>query len=327
MGDFRAIVIGEKGAKPALGAFAESELMPGDVLVRVTHSTLNYKDGLALTGRSPVVRRWPMIPGIDLAGEVLKSSSPEWQPGQRVILNGWGLGETHLGAYAERARVRGEWLVPLPPGFAPEEAMAIGTAGYTAMLAVLALERHGLTPDRGPVLVTGAVGGVGSVAVAVLAKLGWHVIASTGRPQEEPYLRALGAAEIIDRAELSAPGKPLGKERWAAVVDSVGSHTLANALAGLHYGGAASACGLAGGMDLPATVAPFILRGAALLGIESVMCPRPLRLEAWRRLDSDLDRAKLRSITSTVELAEVLELGPRLLDGQVRGRVVVKIGG
>jgi len=327
MTDFRAVVIGEKGAAPVLGSFSEAELMDGDVLVRVTHSTLNYKDGLALTGRATVVRRWPMIPGIDFAGEVIESQSPEWQPGQRVVLNGWGLGETHLGAYAERARVKGEWLVPLPPGFSPAEAMAIGTAGYTAMLAVLALQRHGLTPDRGPALVTGAVGGVGSVAVAVLAKLGWHVIASTGRRQEEAYLRSLGAAEVIDRAELSGPGKPLGKERWAAAVDSVGSHTLANALAGLHYGGAVAACGLAGGMDLPGSVAPFILRGAALLGIESVMCPRKLRLEAWQRLESDLDRGKLQSITTTVKLPEVLELGPRLLDGHVRGRVVVEIGG
>jgi acrylyl-CoA reductase (NADPH) len=326
MAEFRAIVIGEKGASPVLGTFPESELMEGDVLVRVTHSTLNYKDGLALTGRSPVVRRWPMIPGIDFAGEVIESQSPEWQPGAKVVLNGWGLGETRLGAYGERARVKGEWLVPLPPGFTPAEAMAIGTAGYTAMLSVLALEGHGMTPDRGPVLVTGAVGGVGSVAVAVLAKLGWHVIASTGRRQEEPYLRSLGAAEIIDRSELSGPGKPLGKERWAAVVDSVGSHTLSNALAGLTYGGAAAACGLAGGMDLPASVAPFILRGAALLGIESVMCPRPRRLEAWRRLASDLDRNKLHAMTSTVQLPEVLQLGARLLDGQVKGRVVVEIG-
>ncbi|MBV8912578.1 MAG: oxidoreductase [Acetobacteraceae bacterium] len=326
MADFRAIVIEAKGGSPVLGTFPETGLMEGDVLVRVTHSTLNYKDGLALTGRSPVVRRWPMIPGIDFAGEVIESQSPEWQPGAKVILNGWGLGETHLGAYAERARVKAEWLVPLPPGFTPAEAMAIGTAGYTAMLAVLALERQGMTPDRGPALVTGAVGGVGSVAVAVLAKRGWHVIASTGRRQEEPYLRSLGAAEIIDRSELSGPGKPLGPERWAAAVDSVGSQTLANVLAGVRQWGAVAACGLAGGMDLPGSVAPFILRGVSLLGIESVRCPRPLRLEAWRRLENDLDREKLRAITSTVKLPEVLELGPRVLEGQVKGRVVVEIG-
>ncbi len=300
--------------------------MPGDVTLRVTHSTLNYKDGLALTGRSPVVRRWPMVPGIDLAGEVLESASPEWRPGERVVLNGWGLGETHMGGYAARARVEAGWLVPLPDAFSPAQAMAIGTAGTTAMLAVLALERHGLRPADGAVLVTGAVGGVGSVAVALLARLGWRVIASTGRAGEADYLRALGAAEILDRAELSAPGKPLARERWAAAVDAVGSHTLANVLAGTARGGAVAACGLAAGMDLPGSVAPFILRGVALLGIDSVMCPRPRRLEAWRRLAADLDPGKLGSMTRTVRLDEVLALAPRILDGQVRGRVVVTLG-
>ena len=325
-GGFPAIVVAEKGAAAVLGTLSPAELMPGDVTLRVTHSTLNYKDGLALTGRSPVVRRWPMVPGIDLAGEVLESASPEWRPGERVVLNGWGLGETHMGGYAARARVEAGWLVPLPNAFSPAQAMAIGTAGYTAMLAVLALERHGLSPADGAVLVTGAVGGVGSVAVALLARLGWHVIASTGRAAEADYLRALGAAEVIDRAELSAPGKPLGRERWVAAVDAVGSHTLANALAGTRRGGAVAACGLAAGMDLPASVAPFILRGVALLGIDSVMCPRPRRLEAWRRLAADLDPGRLSSMTRTVRLDEVLALAPRILDGQVRGRVVVTVG-
>lgn len=324
---FPAIVVAEKGAAAVLGTLSPEELMPGDVTLRVTHSTLNYKDGLALTGRSPVVRRWPMVPGIDLAGEVLESASPEWRPGQRVVLNGWGLGETHMGGYAARARVEAGWLVPLPDAFSPAQAMAIGTAGYTAMLAVLALERHGLSPADGAVLVTGAAGGVGSVAVALLARLGWHVIASTGRAAEADYLRALGAAEVIDRAELSAPGKPLARERWAAAVDAVGSHTLANVLAGTSRGGAVAACGLAAGMDLPASVAPFILRGVALLGIDSVMCPRPRRLEAWRRLAADLDPGRLGSMTRTVRLDEVLALAPRILDGQVRGRVVVTVDG
>ena len=324
---FPAIVVAEKGAPAVLGTLSPDALMDGDVLLRVTHSTLNYKDGLALAGRSPVVRRWPMVPGIDLAGEVLESGSARWRPGDRVVLNGWGLGETHMGGYAARARVESGWLVPLPDAFSPAQAMAIGTAGYTAMLAVLALERHGLGPADGAVLVTGAAGGVGSVAVALLARLGWRVIASTGRPAEASYLRALGAAEILDRAELSAPGRPLGRERWAAAVDAVGSHTLANVLAQTSRGGAVAACGLAGGMDLPSSVAPFILRGVALLGIDSVMCPRPRRLEAWRRLACDLDPGRLTSMTHTVRLDEVLALAPRILDGQVRGRVVVTVEG
>lgn len=330
MGAFRAVVVERGEAKGeqrvALTTFDEADLMEGDVTVRVTHSTLNYKDGLALTGRSPVVRRFPMIPGIDFAGVVEASSHPEFKPGDPVVLNGWGLGETHLGSYAERARVKGDWLVPLPEGMSAAEAMAIGTAGYTAMLALLALERHGLTPDKGPAVVTGAAGGVGSVAIALLAKAGWRVIASTGRPSEEDYLKGLGAAEIIERKELEAPAKPLAKERWAAGVDSVGSHTLANLLSMTRQHGAISACGLAGGMDLPSSVAPFILRGVALLGIDSVYAPKPLRLEAWRRLARDLDRETLAAMTTTIPLDRVIEAGGEILAGKVRGRTVVEIG-
>src|SRR5688500_624332 len=290
MSAFRAMVIDktEAGQNVGIRAFDEADLMDCDVTVRVSHSTLNYKDGLAITGKAPVVRRFPMIPGVDLVGTVEVSSNPEFKPGDAVVLNGWGLGETHLGGYAEKARVKGDWLIPLPQGLSPLQAMAIGTAGYTAMLCLMALERHGLRPDRGPAIVTGAVGGVGSVAVALLAKAGWHVIASTGRPEEADYLKGLGASEIVDRKELSGPARPLGKERWAAGVDSVGSHTLANLLSMTKYGGAIAACGLAGGMDLPTSVAPFILRNVALLGVESTMAPRSRRLEAWRRLASDL---------------------------------------
>ncbi|KRE17909.1 NADPH:quinone dehydrogenase [Bosea sp. Root381] len=328
MSTFKALVAtkGEAGPDLTFTEFAESELMEGDVTVRVTHSTVNYKDGLALTGKAPVIRRWPMIPGIDFAGRVETSEHPDFKPGDLVILNGWGTGETHLGAYARKSRVKGDWLVPLHAGLNPDEAMAIGTAGYTAMLCVLALEKHGLKPADGPVVVTGAAGGVGSVAVALLAKAGWHVIASTGRPEEADYLKGLGAAEIIDRAELAAPGRPLGKERWAAGVDAVGSHTLANVLSMTRYGGAITACGLAQGMDLPSSVAPFILRGVSLLGIDSVMCPKPRRLEAWARLASDLDREKLALMTTTIPLADVVETARALLDGKVRGRVVVEIG-
>jgi acrylyl-CoA reductase (NADPH) len=324
---FKAIVIekGETGQSVALKDFAEADLMPGDITVRVSHSTVNYKDGLALTGRSPVVRRFPMIPGIDFAGIVESSENPDFRPGDPVVLNGWGLGETHLGGYAERARVKGDWLVPLPAGLSAAQAMAIGTAGYTAMLSVLAIERAGVTPADGPVIVTGAAGGVGSVAVALLAKLGWHVIASTGRAAEAGYLRDLGAAEIIDRAELSAPGKPLGKERWAAGVDSVGSVTLANVLAQTKSLGVIAACGLAQGMDLPTSVAPFILRGVSLIGINSVTAPKPVRIEAWRRLASELDPGKLAEMTSTIALADVIDIGPKILAGEIRGRVVVEI--
>ena len=327
MGAFRAIVVdkGEAGQSVGIRDFDEADLMEGDVTVRVTHSTVNYKDGLAVTGKAPVVRRFPMIPGIDLAGTVEASDHPEFTPGDAVVLNGWGVGETHLGAYAERARLKGDWLIPLPASLSPAQAMAIGTAGYTAMLSVMALERHGLTPDRGPVVVTGAAGGVGSVAITLLAKAGWHVIASTGRPQEADYLKSLGAAEIIDRAELSGPARPLGKERWAAGIDSVGTHTLANLLAMTRYGGAVAACGLAGGMDLPTSVAPFILRGVSLLGIDSVMAPKPLREAAWARLARDLDPDKLAAMTTTIGLDEVVAAGRRIIDGQVRGRTVVEI--
>lgn len=323
----RAIVVEktDAGQSVALKTFEEADLMDGDVTVRVTHSTLNYKDGLALTGRGPVVRRFPMIPGIDFAGVVERSDSDAFKPGDAVILNGWGTGETHLGAYAEKSRVKADWLVPLPAGLSPAQAMAIGTAGYTAMLSVMALERHGLTPEHGPAVVTGAAGGVGSVAISLLAGAGWHVIASTGREQEADYLKGLGAKEIIARQELSGPARPLAKERWAAGVDSVGTNTLANLLAMTRYGGAIAACGLAGGMDLPTSVAPFILRGVALLGIDSVMAPKARRLEAWGRLARDLDHAKLAAMTTTVPLDEVIAKGADILDGKVRGRVVVEI--
>jgi acrylyl-CoA reductase (NADPH) len=299
--------------------------MEGDVTVAVEATTVNYKDGLAITGKAPVVRRFPLVPGIDFAGTVTASSSPEWRPGDRVVLNGWGVGETHFGAYAGRARVRGDWLVPLPAGLTAKDAMAVGTAGYTAMLAVIALERHGITPAAGPAVVTGAAGGVGSIAIALLSKLGYHVVASTGRVAESGYLRDLGAAEIIDRSELSAPGKPLGKERWAAGVDSVGSQTLANVLSMTKYGGAIAACGLAGGMDLPSSVAPFILRGVSLLGIDSVMAPRALRLEAWRRIGTDLDLGKLHALTTTIGFGDIIRVAHDILDGKVRGRVVVEM--
>jgi acrylyl-CoA reductase (NADPH) len=309
----------------ALKSFDDTELMPGDVTVKISHSTVNYKDGLALTNKSPVVRRFPMIPGIDFAGVVESSSNPRWKAGDKVLLNGWGTGETHLGAYAQKARVKGEWLVPLPAELTPAQAMAIGTAGYTAMLSLMALERAGVKPSAGPAIVTGASGGVGSVAIALLARAGWHVVASTGRLQETEYLRGLGAAEVIDRATLSAPGKPLAKERWIAGVDSVGSTTLANLLAGTKYGGAIAACGLAGGMDLPASVAPFILRGVSLLGIDSVMAPIELRRTAWARLAKELDLGKLAAMTTTVPLEGVFDKAKEIVAGQVRGRVVVEI--
>lgn len=328
MATFKAIVIdkGESGQTVRLTDFDETELMPGDVTVRIAWSTVNYKDGLAVTGKAPVVRRFPMIAGVDFSGTVTASSHPKWKPGDHVILNGWGIGETHLGAYAEVARVKGDWLVALPQGMSARDAMAIGTAGYTAMLAVMALERHGLTPERGPVVVTGAAGGVGSVAVAILAKCGYQVTASTGRPQEADYLTDLGAAEIIERKELTGTPRPLAKERWAGGIDSVGSATLANVLSMTRYGGAVAACGLAGGMDLPSSVAPFILRGVSLLGIDSVMCPLPLREAAWARLDSDLNRSKLAAMTTEIGLADVIEAGRKIVDGQIRGRIVVRIG-
>jgi acrylyl-CoA reductase (NADPH) len=328
VGTFKAIVVEktESGTKAALTDFDEANLMDGDVTVAVDYSTVNYKDGLAITGKSPVVRRFPMIPGIDFAGVVETSDDPEFRPGDKVVLNGWGLGETHLGAYAERARVKGTWLIPLPSAFTPAQAMAIGTAGYTAMLCVIALERHGLGPAHGPAIVTGAAGGVGSVAVALLAKLGWHVIASTGRVEEAAFLKNLGAAEIVDRATLSAPGRPLGKELYGAGIDSVGSHTLANVLAQTKSLGAVAACGLAQGMDLPTSVAPFILRGVSLLGINSVTATRERRLEAWARLARDLDPAKLDALTTTVGFGEIVPIAQAILEGKVRGRVVVEIG-
>jgi acrylyl-CoA reductase (NADPH) len=327
VGTFKAIRIdkADKGTTTALVEFDEADLMDGDVTVRVEWSTLNYKDGLAVTGKAPVVRRFPMIAGIDFAGIVEQSSHPQWKAGDKVICNGWGMGETHLGAYAQKARVKGDWLVRLPEGMSTRDAMAIGTAGYTAMLALLALEKQGVTPKDGPIVVTGAAGGVGSVATAVLAKLGYHVIASTGRMSETDYLKDLGAAEVIDRNELSGPAKPLAKERWAGGIDSVGSTTLANVLSMTKYRGAVAACGLAAGMDLPSSVAPFILRGVCLLGIDSVMCPIELRKIAWARLASDLDPGKLTEITHEIDLDGVLDAGAKILAGQVRGRIVVKI--
>jgi len=324
---FNGILINkdDAGYRAAVQPIDEAGLPDGDVTVRVAFSTLNYKDGLAITGNSPVVRRFPMVPGIDFAGSVVASSHPEWKPDDEVILNGWGVGETHWGGLAQLARVRGDWLVPLPAAFTPRQAMAIGTAGYTAMLCVLALERHGIRPADGDILVTGANGGVGSVAVAVLAKLGYRVVASTGRPADADHLKTLGAAEVIDRAELAAPGKPLGKERWLGVVDAVGSHTLANACAATRYRGAVAACGLAQGMDFPASVAPFILRGITLYGIDSVMAPQTLRLEAWARLARDLDPAKLDSITGEIALGDAIASAEALLAGKVRGRVVVDV--
>jgi acrylyl-CoA reductase (NADPH) len=327
LGTFKAIRIdkAEKGTTAALSQFDEAELMEGDVTVRVEWSTLNYKDGLAVTGKAPVVRRFPMIAGIDFSGTVEQSSNPQWKIGDKVVCNGWGMGETHLGGYAEKARVKGDWLVRLPDGMSSRDAMAIGTAGYTAMLAVLALEKHGLTPKHGPIVVTGAAGGVGSVATALLSKLNYNVIASTGRTSEALYLKEIGAAEVIDRNEVSGPAKPLARERWAGGIDSVGSTTLANLLSMTKYGGAVAACGLAGGMDLPTSVAPFILRGVCLLGIESVMCPIELRKTAWQRLASDLDRARLAEITDEIGLDQVIPASSRILAGQVRGRSVVKI--
>jgi len=327
MSTFRALRIDKAETGQTISAvdFDEADLMDGDVVVRVSHSTVNYKDGLAITGKSPVVRRFPMIPGIDFAGRVMSSTSPEFREGDEVILNGWGVGETHLGGYAEVARVKSEWLVPLPANMTAAEAMAIGTAGYTAMLCVMALERHGVTPERGPVLVTGASGGVGSVAVALLARLGYEVVASTGRTEEADYLRGLGASSILPREELAAPGKPLQKERFAGVIDSVGSVPLANAIAQTMAGGAVAACGLAAGMDLPTSVAPFILRGVSLLGINSVTVPKPIRIEAWSRLARDLDRDKLAAMTRTIGFDDIIPTAEAILDGNVRGRVVVEI--
>ena len=327
MSTFKAIRIDktDAGTTATYADFPESELMDGDVTVRISHSTINYKDGLAITGKAPIARRFPMIPGIDFAGVVETSTHAGFKPGDAVVLNGWGTGETHLGGYAQKARVKGDWLIGLPKGLTAAQAMAIGTAGYTAMLALMALERAGLTPAHGPAVVTGASGGVGSVAIALLKKAGWHVIASTGRAEEADYLKRLGADEIIERSSLSAAGRPIGKERWAAGIDSVGSHTLANLLSQTKYGGAIAACGLAQGMDLPASVAPFILRGVSLLGIDSVMCPLAHRKAAWERLARDLDHGKLASMTTTIPFTRVIQSAHDLLDGKLRGRVVIEL--
>nr|WP_254216319.1 MDR family oxidoreductase [Burkholderia multivorans] len=315
----------ETGQRTRVQTLDDAQLPDGNVTVRVAYSTLNYKDALAITGKSPVVRRFPMVPGIDLVGEVEDSAHPDYRRGDRVVLNGWGVGETHWGGLAQKARVDGDWLVPLPDAFSPQQAMAIGTAGYTAMLCVMALERHGVRAGGGEIVVTGAAGGVGSVATAILARLGYRVVAVTGRPEDGDYLRALGAAEILDRAQFSAPGKPLGKERWAGAVDVAGSHVLANVCATTRYRGVVTACGLAAGMDFPATVAPFILRGVTLVGIDSVMCPRDERLTAWRRLAADLDVAKLGDIGREVGLADAIPLADELIRGKVRGRIVVDV--
>jgi acrylyl-CoA reductase (NADPH) len=316
---------GEGGQQVAWTALSTADLMEGDVDVAVSHTTINYKDGLALTGKAPVVRRWPLIPGIDFTGTVIASRSPEFAVGDLVILNGWGVGETHHGGYAQVARVKSDWLVAAPAGFTPAQTMAIGTAGYTAMLCVLALEAHGVAPSAGPVLVTGAAGGVGSVAVALLSKLGHEVHAATGRPNEADFLTGLGATTILDRAEFAGPPRPLGKERFAGVVDVAGSTTLANAISMTRYGGCVAACGLAAGMDLPTSVAPFILRGVTLAGVDSVMVPKPRRIAAWERLARDLDRAKLDALTVTHPLSAVVDLAPAILAGQVRGRVVLEV--
>ncbi|MEQ4312113.1 MDR family oxidoreductase [Pseudomonas syringae] len=325
---FKGILIDkdEAGYRVNLTDIDEAKLPAGDVTVRVSHSTLNYKDALAITGQSPIVRSFPMVPGIDLAGVVEASDASEFKVGDRVLLNGWGVGEGHWGGLAQKARLESEWLIALPQAFTPAQAMAVGTAGYTAMLSVIALEKHGLTPDHGDVLVTGANGGVGSFAIAILARLGYRVIASTGRMAEREYLQTLGAAAVIDRETLSQPGRPLGKEQWAAAIDSVGSHTLANVCAGIRYRGVVAACGLAQGMEFPGSVAPFILRGVTLAGIDSVTRPRADRLEAWSRLATDLDLSLLPLISREVGLSEVIDIAPQLIAGQVRGRVVVDTG-
>ncbi len=325
-GTFRAIRAskGEKAPQIEFVNLTEADLMEGDVTVAVDYSTLNYKDGLALTGAAPIIRHWPLIPGIDFSGKVEKSDNSAFKPGDRVVLNGWGVGEGHNGGYAQKARVKGDWLVKLPDAISNEQAMAIGTAGYTSMLSILALEKNGVKPGS-DVLVTGAAGGVGSVAIAILAKLGYRVIASTGRMSEADYLKDLGACEVIDRNELSNPAKPLGKERWAGAVDAVGSHTLANVLSMTKYGGAVAACGLAQGLDLPASVAPFILRGVTLAGIDSVMAPKEKREEAYRRLATDLDMKKLEAMSFRAKLDDVPKLAQEILAGKVRGRAIVDV--
>ncbi len=326
---FRAILLNKNddgSTRAELTQLDDAQLpTDGDVTVAIDYSTINYKDGLAITGKSPVVRKWPMVPGIDGAGEVIASSHPDWKAGDAFILNGWGVGETHMGCLGERAKLKGDWLIPRPQGMSARTAMAIGTAGYTAMLCAMALAEQGVKPDDGEVLVTGASGGVGSVAVAILAARGYKVVASTGKLAEADYLKSLGAADVIDRAELSAAGKPLQKERWAGVVDSVGSHTLVNAIAQTRYGGTVAACGLAQGMDLPATVAPFILRAVKLIGVDSVMAPRARRIDAWSNLALELTDATLAKITQEIKLAEALDWAPKILAGGVRGRPVVNV--
>jgi acrylyl-CoA reductase (NADPH) len=326
---FNAILLNKKedgGTDAQLTQLDDAQLpTDGNVTVRVDFSTINFKDGLAITGKSPVVRKWPMVPGIDGAGEVIASSHPDWKAGDAFILNGWGVGEVHMGCLAQRARLKGDWLIPRPTGMSARTAMAIGTAGYTAMLCAMALQEQGVGKDSGDILVTGASGGVGSVAISILSTWGYRVVASTGKLGEADYLKSLGAAEVIDRAEFSAPGKPLQKERWAGVVDSVGSHTLANAVAQTRYGGTVAACGLAQGMDFPASVAPFILRGVKLIGVDSVMAPKEKRVAAWQRLAKDLDPAKLDRITQKIGLSEAIAHAPDILAGKVRGRIVVDV--
>lgn len=326
---FKALLVSrdaDKRQKVETVFLSQAQLMDGDVTVLVDATTINYKDALAITGKAPVVRHWPMVPGIDLAGTVTTSKSRRFAEGDKVLLNGFGVGETHWGAYAGMARLKADWLIPLPNGFSAAQAMAVGTAGYTAMLCVMALEKHGLKPAHGPAIVTGANGGVGSLAITLLGRLGWHVIASTGRTGEAPFLKQLGATEIIDRNELSQAGRPLGKERWVAGIDSVGSHTLANLLAQTRYGGAIAACGLAQGHELPMTVMPFILRNVALLGVDSVMARRALRIKAWERLASQLDISKLDALTTRIGFGDIVQTAHELLDGKIRGRVVVEMG-
>ncbi|KAA1172348.1 oxidoreductase [Marinobacter salinexigens] len=324
---FRGVLIqkDETGLHAAVREIEDHQLPDGDVTVRVSHSTINYKDALAITGRGRVVKNFPMIPGIDLAGIVESSSHPNWREGDRVLLNGWGVGESHWGGLAQKARVNGDWLIPLPEAFTPQQSMAIGTAGYTAMLCVLALEKHGVKPEDGEILVTGAAGGVGSFAVAILAKLGYSVVGATGSNSNSGYLKQLGAMEVLPRTELSTPNKPLQKARWAGVVDVAGSHLLANACASTKYGGVVTACGLAAGMDFPSTVAPFILRGVTLAGIDSVQCPVPARIAAWQRLSTDLDLSKLGDIGQEIGLFEAVPAATQLLNGQVRGRLIINV--
>ncbi|MBL4600435.1 MAG: oxidoreductase [Rhizobiaceae bacterium] len=323
---FKAILVSrdeDKKQSVDIVELNDNDLMEGDVTIQVDATTINYKDGLAITGKGPVVRHWPMVPGIDLVGTVIKSESDDFSEGDSVLLNGFGVGEAHWGAYAGHARLKSDWLIPLPKGITALQAMGVGTAGYTAMLCVMALERYGLTPDRGPIIVTGANGGVGTVAIAILSKLGFEVIASTGRTEEADFLKSLGATEIIDRAELSEAGRALGKERWAGGIDAVGSHTLANLIAQTKYGGAVAACGLAQGFDLPTTVMPFILRGIGLLGVDSVMASKTIRQEAWGRIATDLDMSKLDALTTTIGFDGIIQAANDIMDGKVRGRVVV----